>query len=129
DRADPGKAIEAMRPAVDRIRDEGLSMVISPEGTRTPTPKLGPFKKGAFHLARQAGVPLVPVVLRDVNKVQWRGSKSLRAGRVEVIVLPPIPTDGWTHEDVGRHAEATRDLFVQTLAHWPTRPSAPAVAE
>ncbi|MGQ0466652.1 MAG: HAD-IB family hydrolase, partial [Sporichthyaceae bacterium] len=42
DRADPGKAIEAMRPAVDRIRDEGLSMVISPEGTRTPTPKLGP---------------------------------------------------------------------------------------
>ncbi|MGQ0843777.1 MAG: HAD-IB family hydrolase [Sporichthyaceae bacterium] len=125
DRADSGKAIDAMRPAVDKIRDEGLSMVISPEGTRTPTPKLGPFKKGAFHLASQAGVPVVPIVLRDVAKVQWRGSKSVRSGRIEVVVHPPISTDGWRTEDMGRHVEDVRNLYLATLERWPGRPAAP----
>lgn len=125
DRADSGKAIEAMRPAVDKIRDEGLSMVISPEGTRTPTPQLGPFKKGAFHLAMQAGVPIVPVVLKDVAKVQWRGSKSVRSGTVEVVVHEPISTDGWQAENIAKHVDEVRQLFVQTIERWPGRPAPP----
>jgi putative phosphoserine phosphatase/1-acylglycerol-3-phosphate O-acyltransferase len=125
DRANSGKAIEAMRPAVDKIRDEGLSMVISPEGTRTPTPRLGPFKKGAFHLAMQAGVPIVPVVLKDVAKVQWRGSKSVRSGRIEVVVHPPIPTDDWLAENIAKHVDEVRQLFVSTIERWPGRPAPP----
>jgi hypothetical protein len=56
DRADGKSAIKAMEPLVDAIKIEGKSICISPEGTRSLTPKLEPFKKGAFHLAMQAGV-------------------------------------------------------------------------
>ncbi len=64
DRADTKKAIEAMKPAVEALR-QGQSLAIAPEGTRSPTPRLGGFKKGAFHIAMQAGVPIVPIVFRN----------------------------------------------------------------
>src|SRR4029450_13009082 len=54
DRADSQKAIEALGPALEALR-QGRSLAIAPEGTRQKTPKLGKFKKGAFHLAMQAG--------------------------------------------------------------------------
>jgi putative phosphoserine phosphatase/1-acylglycerol-3-phosphate O-acyltransferase len=53
DRSNPAKAIEALKPAVETLQ-QGLSLVIAPEGTRSPTPRLGRFKKGAFHIAMQA---------------------------------------------------------------------------
>ena len=62
DRSNTRSAIEAMQPAVDRLR-HGMSVVIAPEGTRSLTPRLGRFKKGAFHIAMQAGAPIVPVVI------------------------------------------------------------------
>src|SRR5262249_49328070 len=63
DRADSKKAIEALGPALEALH-EGRSIAIAPEGTRQKTPKLGKFKKGAFQLAMQAGVPILPVVFR-----------------------------------------------------------------
>src|SRR3546814_4705424 len=51
----------------DLIRQDGKSICIAPEGTRTLTPKLGPFKKGAFHLAMQAGVPIVPIAIHNAK--------------------------------------------------------------
>jgi putative phosphoserine phosphatase/1-acylglycerol-3-phosphate O-acyltransferase len=65
DRQDSAGAIEAMMPLVDAMRDDGKSVVIAPEGTRTISPRLGRFKKGAFHLAMQAGVPVVPIVIHN----------------------------------------------------------------
>ena len=64
DREDPERAKEQLAPLVDRLRG-GTSVLIAPEGTRTPTPMLGEFKHGAFHVAMQAGVPVVPIVLRN----------------------------------------------------------------
>ena len=55
----------------------------------------------------------------------WRGSQSLRAGKVEVVVHPPIPTDDWLPENIGKHVDDVRQLFVQTIARWPGRPAAP----
>lgn len=118
DRSDGRKAQEAMAPAVDKLR-AGTSLVIAPEGTRSPTPRLGPFKKGAFHLAMQAEVPMVPIVIRNAGEVMWRGAQTVRPGRVEVAVLPPVDTSTWTAESVADHARAVRSQFVQTLAHWP----------
>ena len=93
DRDNTKSAIETMQPAVDRLR-RGLSVVIAPEGTRSLTPRLGRFKKGAFHIAMQAGVPVVPVVMRNTAEVMTRGSLLLRPGTVQVCVLPPIDVDG-----------------------------------
>ncbi|KQY57243.1 HAD family hydrolase [Nocardioides sp. Root140] len=124
---DVEKAKRALAPAIAKIRDEGVSLALSPEGTRSPTPRLGPFKKGAFHIAMQAGVPMVPIVLRGAGDVMWRGAQTLRPGVVEVVVLPPVQTTDWRVESIERHVSDVRDQFVQTLAHWPGRPDLPAL--
>jgi putative phosphoserine phosphatase/1-acylglycerol-3-phosphate O-acyltransferase len=125
DRGNTGQAKQALAPAVDKLRNEGISLAMSPEGTRSPTPKLGAFKKGAFHIAMQAGVPIVPIVLRGAGEVMWRGSQTLRPGVVEVVVLPPVPTDTWSVATIEEHVAVVRDQFLHTLGHWPGHPVAP----
>jgi putative phosphoserine phosphatase/1-acylglycerol-3-phosphate O-acyltransferase len=122
ERTDATQARRAMEPAVAKLRDEGISLVISPEGTRSPTPRLGRFKKGPFHIAMQAGVPMVPIVLRNVDEVMWRGAQMLAPGTVEVAVLPAVQTTEWTAETINDHVREVRDMFVTTLAHWPADP-------
>ena len=119
DRGDPGRAIEQLRPAIGKLRDEGVSLVVAPEGTRSSTPRIGPFKKGPFHIAMQAGVPVVPVVLRNTGELMWRGAQLIAPGTVEVKVLPPVDTSRWRAETVGDHAEEVRQMFITTLADWP----------
>jgi putative phosphoserine phosphatase/1-acylglycerol-3-phosphate O-acyltransferase len=118
DRANSGAAREAMRPVVERIRS-GTSLAIAPEGTRTPTPRLRPFKKGAFHIAMQAGVPMVPVVLRNAGQLMWRGEAVVHPGTLQVAVLPPIPTDDWSVDDLDARVADVRKRFEATLQRWP----------
>jgi putative phosphoserine phosphatase / 1-acylglycerol-3-phosphate O-acyltransferase len=120
DRGATRNAIEAMAPAVDRLR-QGMSVVIAPEGTRSLTPRLGRFKKGAFHIAMQAGVPVVPVVFRNTYEVMRRGSLLFRPGTVNVCVLPPIDVTAWKLTDLDRHVADVRALFQRTLDDWPRR--------
>ena len=94
DRHDTAQALKALQPAVQKLRD-GVSLAIAPEGTRSATPAPGPFKKGAFHVAMQAGVPIVPIVIRNSGELMWRGAATIHAGTVQVAVLPPVPTTGW----------------------------------
>lgn len=118
DRADNAKAREALEPVVEAIRG-GKSLMISPEGTRTPTPRLGPFKKGPFHIAMQAQVPVVAIVLKGIHTVQSRGGQLIRPGAVEVVVLPPFATDDWKPETVGAHADEVRNAMLDVLSNWP----------
>lgn len=119
DRSNTARAIEAMAPAVAKLRDEGVSLAIAPEGTRSVTPRVGPFKKGAFHIAMQAGVPVVPIVIRNAGQLMWRGDQLVRPGTVDIRVLPPVDTSSWTAASVGQHAGEVREMFVRTLASWP----------
>ncbi|ANY05281.1 HAD-IB family hydrolase [Pseudonocardia sp. HH130630-07] len=119
ERGDTRQARAALQPAVDKLRDEGISLAIAPEGTRSPTPRLGRFKKGAFHIAMQAQVPVVPIVIRNAGEIMWRGAQTLRGGKVQVAVQPPVDTTHWVAEDAGKHAEQIRELFLDTLTHWP----------
>jgi putative phosphoserine phosphatase / 1-acylglycerol-3-phosphate O-acyltransferase len=119
DRGDTEQAKRALEPAVRKIRDERMSLCIAPEGTRSITPRLSRFKKGPFHIAMQAEVPIVPIVMRNVGEVMWRGAQVVRPGTVEIVVLPPIDTSDFQLETLGEHVEAVRDQFVATLAHWP----------
>jgi putative phosphoserine phosphatase / 1-acylglycerol-3-phosphate O-acyltransferase len=118
DRTDTQKAIEQLAPAVAKLRDEGVSLALSPEGTRSATPRLGPFRKGAFHIAMQAGVPVVPVVIRNAGELMWRGAQLMHPGTIEVQVLPPVDTTDWKPETVAAHADQVRNMFVHTLANW-----------
>jgi len=118
DRQDNAQARKALEPAVHKLRD-GISLVIAPEGTRSATPALGPFKKGAFHVAMQAGVPIVPIVIRNSGELMWRGATTIHAGTVQIAVLPPIATDGWDVDGLDEHIRQVRGQYLATLANWP----------
>lgn len=133
DRANAASAIEAMQPLVDTLRTEGKSVVIAPEGTRSVSPRLAPFKKGAFHLAMQAGVPMVPIVIHNAGDVAPKGDFVFRPATVEVDVLPPVDTSGWRAETIDEHVAEVRRMFRETLrydretgAPAPDAPSEPA---
>jgi putative phosphoserine phosphatase/1-acylglycerol-3-phosphate O-acyltransferase len=114
DRSDTARAIEAMKPAARALR-EGLSLVIAPEGTRSPTPHLGPFKKGAFHIAMQTGAPIVPVVFRNSLDALPKSALIVRPASIEAVVLPPIDTSGWKRENLTEEVRAVRDLYLEIL--------------
>jgi putative phosphoserine phosphatase/1-acylglycerol-3-phosphate O-acyltransferase len=114
DRGDTQKAIEALKPAIAALR-EGRSIAIAPEGTRSRTQKLGRFKKGAFHIAMQAGVPIVPIVFRNALDVLPRGAVVLRPATVEVVVLPPVETRGWTRQNLDQRIEEVRASYLEVL--------------
>jgi len=115
DREDSTSAIDAIQPLVDAMRNEGRSVLIAPEGTRTVSPRLGRFKKGAFHLAMQAGVPMVPVVIHNAGDVAPKGEFVLRPATVEVDVLPPVDTSNWRTETIEEHVAEVRRMFQETL--------------
>jgi putative phosphoserine phosphatase/1-acylglycerol-3-phosphate O-acyltransferase len=115
DRFNHDSAVAALEPAVDALR-HGLSVVIAPEGTRSTTPKLGRFKKGAFHLAMAAKEPIVPIVFRNALDVLPKYGMILRPATVEVVVHPPVSTARWRKRDLDRNIESVRRLFEKTLA-------------
>jgi putative phosphoserine phosphatase / 1-acylglycerol-3-phosphate O-acyltransferase len=118
DRGDHGHGRQALEPAVQRLRD-GLSVVIAPEGTRSVTPALGEFKKGAFHMAMQAGVPVIPIVIRNAGELMWRNSATIRPGRVDVVVHPAIDVSEWKADELTQRVERVRQLYADTFASWP----------
>ena len=115
DRKDSEKAIEAVNALVDIMQIEGKSVCMSPEGTRSITPKLAPFKKGAFHLAMHAGVPIVPIVIQNSTDVNPKGSSIYHPATVEVEVLPPVDTSEWRVEKIDAHIAGVRDMFLKSL--------------
>jgi putative phosphoserine phosphatase / 1-acylglycerol-3-phosphate O-acyltransferase len=118
ERGNRSQSRAALAPVVEKLRS-GISLAIAPEGTRSATPTLGPFKKGAFHIAVQAEVPVVPVVIRNAGEIMWRASLVARPGSVDVAVLPPVPTAGLRPDDVDDLTQRVRDQFLATLDDWP----------
>jgi len=114
DRANTERAIDAMQPAVQALR-HGRSVLIAPEGTRRPTPRLGGFKKGAFHLAMQAGVPIVPVVFRNVLDALPKHGLIIHPAIVEAVVLPPVDTSTWTRAGLEEEIAAIRARYLEVL--------------
>ena len=115
DRANARSAIKAMAPLIDAIKIDGKSIVIAPEGTRTLSPKLGPFKKGAFHMAIQAGVPIVPIVIHNAGDVAPKNEFLMRPAKVRVDVLPAVDTSKWTTRTMNDHVAEVRGMFLEAL--------------
>ncbi len=123
DKRDARRAVETIREAAERIR-AGMSVLIFPEGKRTYSGGLDRFERGAFVLAVEAGVPLVPVSLHGAYRLVDERRGLLRRGEVTVVVHPPIPTTGLTRRDVPAlvaqvHALLAADLAAYEAAHPP----------
>jgi 1-acyl-sn-glycerol-3-phosphate acyltransferase len=107
DRSSRKKSVESMRFAIERIA-QGTSVVIFPEGTRSPDGHLRKFKAGSFTLALQAQVPIVPIVISGSRDVMPKHSRWIRGGVVRVTILPPVPTAGRTVKERVELMEAVR---------------------
>ncbi|KAK2626021.1 hypothetical protein QTJ16_004283 [Diplocarpon rosae] len=117
DRANPTNARHAMAGASEEIKREKQSVYIFPEGTRSYTkePTLLPFKKGAFHLAVQAGVPIVPVVVANYSDVLFVPEWRFQAGNIAIKVLKPIETKDLQPADVEDLTRDTREMMLREI--------------
>lgn len=118
DRDDAASALETMRTVEERAKN-GLSILMAPEGTRLDTTEVGPFKKGPFRLAMAAGIPIVPIVIRNAELVAARNSAVINPGTVDVAVFPPISVQDWTVDTLPERIAEVRQLYLDTLANWP----------
>jgi putative phosphoserine phosphatase/1-acylglycerol-3-phosphate O-acyltransferase len=118
DRSNSASAVAQLKPLEDLAR-KGLSLVVAPEGTRSPTGQLLPFKKGAFRMAMATGLPIIPIVVRNAEVLGDHDSTTLRPGTVDVAVLPPISVKEWTLDDLEKRIEEVHRLYEGTLADWP----------
>ena len=118
DRDDAAAAVESLHQVEDLAR-KGISIVIAPEGTRLDTTGVGQFKKGPFRIAMAAGIPIVPIVIRNAEIVAARNSTTINAGTVDVAVFPPISLRDWTVETLPQRIAEVRQLYLDTLADWP----------
>lgn len=91
DRSNRERAIQTAEAAARRIQS-GVSFGVFVEGTRARPGQLLPFKKGAFYMARQAGVPVVPVAIRNSDSLMGKGTGEARSGTIEMVIMPPIST-------------------------------------
>jgi 1-acyl-sn-glycerol-3-phosphate acyltransferase len=110
DRKGKKKALKAVERAVAKIR-EGTSVLVFPEGTRSPDGKIHPFKKGGFTLAIKAGAPIVPISIRGSRDVLPRSSISVRPGTIEIIVGKTIRTDDKSLADRADLMQAVREAI------------------
>jgi len=118
DRDDTQSAVTELHKVEDLAR-KGLSVVMAPEGTRLDTTEVGPFKKGPFRIAMTAGIPIVPVVIRNAEVIGARDSTVMSPGTVDVAVFPPVSVAEWTVDNLSDHIAGIRQLYLDTLKDWP----------
>ena len=114
ERAHRARAIEAVDLAADRL-GAGDSFVIAPEGTRSATDALLPFKKGGFVMAIKARAPVVPVALIGTAEAMPRGRYWVRPALVRVVVGEPVATAGLSLDDRDRLVADVRDRLERLL--------------
>lgn len=109
DRGDRSAAISSLERASERIREQGMTIILFAEGTRSPTGELLPFKKGAFVLAIQTQEPILPVAITGSRAVMPKGGWRVRPGEICVRIGDPIPVKGLTMRDRDALLRTTRE--------------------
>ncbi|MBK7539944.1 MAG: 1-acyl-sn-glycerol-3-phosphate acyltransferase [Myxococcales bacterium] len=117
-----GDSVRAMLAEAQGTLETGLPVMIFPEGTRSPDGALQRFKDGAFQLAIDAGVPVLPLAIEGTRACRPKGSLWFGRAHAVVRVLPPISTAGMTRAEVPRLREATRASIRDALVEMRQRP-------
>lgn len=100
-----------LRKASAYIKSKQIKLWIFPEGTRRNTGSIHAFKKGAFHMAIDAQIPILPVVFSSYRSFLDDKNKNFNCGRVIITTLPPISTVGMSKYDVNTLLEHTYDVM------------------
>jgi len=121
DRDDPERALASMAEATAKVR-AGSRLVIFPEGTFTERVGLRPFLPGAFKVAADAGVPVVPIALRGTRRALPAGRMIAAPVEIEVELLPPIAPLGTSDADVKELSDRTAEAILSRLGEPALRP-------
>ncbi|HKI74794.1 MAG TPA: lysophospholipid acyltransferase family protein, partial [Pseudomonadales bacterium] len=114
DRSDTGAALKSINKARDKIAN-GISIVFFAEGTRSRNGELKKFKKGAFRMAQELGLPILPVTIRNTRFVLPSDTMDLMPGRVKLVFNDPIPTTDFGPGDVAELTNRTREVIRHSL--------------
>lgn len=112
DRKTPKGAYKALKKALDFI-NQGYSIIIFPEGTRSKDGYIGPFKTGGIVLALRSNKPIVPVTIIGTRHILPKGGRFIRSGHVKVIIDKPIPTEGYKETEKEKLANIIRGIIVK----------------
>ncbi len=113
-RDDPDSRRKALEAGVKRLR-KGLSLLIFPEGTRSPDGALLPFRPGPFTMALETGVPVVPITIVGARSIMSKGKLGIRPGRVRLVFHAPISTASLTPGDRDRLMRQAREAIASAL--------------
>lgn len=115
DRSNRDRAVESLKIATERLR-AGISFGVCPEGTRAKPGEMLSFKKGAFHMAAQAGVPIAPIALKNTDNLMGKGTGEAWPGTIEMVFLPPVETS-WikNDEDLDALVKQVQEMIMKEL--------------
>lgn len=113
DRRNPDKAKASMNAALEYVKENSVKLWVFPEGTRSMGDEMLPFKKGAFHLAVEGQLPILPIVYSSYRGFLNHPCKIFNPGHIIVTCLPPISTKGLTKEDMPRLMEDVRAQMME----------------
>lgn len=114
ERDSPKKAYRSMLRAAEVVRN-GVSVIIFPEGTRSPDGNLQPFKKGVFLLALKSRAPILPITIQGTSKIMRKGDWRTYPGQVRIQIDPPIETAGTPALKEEELSQRVRSTLVKNL--------------
>ena len=112
ERDDPRESIRQLSKAIENIKS-GVSVLIFPEGTRSPDGKLLPFKKGGFYIAIRSGCDVIPLYIQGTHLIGPKGSWSMKKGKYKLIIGTPISTKDYTKKDIVKLMELIREEMIK----------------
>lgn len=115
-REDPRKAFDSIQQSLESIKED-ISVIIFPEGTRSPSGELGEFRRGAFNLATRSGKLIIPITIIGTNKIIPKGKFRINSGVVTVIFNPPLkPPENPTAREEKEMMRAIRSIIEMNLS-------------
>jgi 1-acyl-sn-glycerol-3-phosphate acyltransferase len=114
DRSNHAAAVATLEAARGTIVD-GTSVIFFPEGTRSRNGELLPFKKGAFRMALDLGLPILPLTVTGARDVLPAGTTNLVPGSARLTIHPPIPVEGLTGDDCAALVDEVRSVIASSL--------------
>lgn len=114
DRRNSPAAVESAKLATENLK-RGKSYVVYPEGTRSKDGGLLPFKKGAFMMAIDAHVPIVPITISGATRIMPKGEIKIFPSTVHVTIHDPLNTDGYSKENIAELIAKTREKIFSAL--------------
>ncbi len=115
ERENPKNSLRQLNLALEKIKN-GSSVLIFPEGTRSPDGRLLPFKKGGFYLALKSGCDIVPLYIKGTHEIAPKGSWTMKKGNYVLFIGKPVSVKGYRKRDVERLMEKVRSEMISMSA-------------